>query len=113
MTRGNARQSKVFYKGRNEDFVIMVDDAAAVEHWRQDHSIPLAQVLDGWKIFSSQRGPQGIHNEASKAMLENEFGTSDDDEVIVRMLDEGELQDNINAERQGIRNESQGTRGIQ
>ncbi|EAA60179.1 hypothetical protein AN5084.2 [Aspergillus nidulans FGSC A4] len=32
----------------------MVEDAAAVQKWRGDHSIPLAQVLDGWKIFTAQ-----------------------------------------------------------
>jgi hypothetical protein len=46
-------QSKVFYKGRTEDFVIMVEDATTVQEWRTDHSTPLAQVLDGWKIFTS------------------------------------------------------------
>ncbi|CBF76121.1 SBDS family protein [Aspergillus nidulans FGSC A4] len=112
MTRGNTLQSKVFYKGRTEDFVIMVEDAAAVQKWRGDHSIPLAQVLDGWKIFTAQHGPQGIHNEASNATVENEFGTSNDNEAIAKILDQGEIQENINAERQGIRNESQGPRGI-
>jgi len=113
MTRGNTRQSKVFYKGRTEDFVIMVEDATAVQEWRKNHSIPLAQVLDGWKIFTShQKGPQGTHDEASKATLEQEFGTSNDDEAILKILDQGEIQENINAERQGIKNESQGPRGI-
>ncbi|KAL6239474.1 hypothetical protein BDW75DRAFT_198291 [Aspergillus navahoensis] len=113
MTRGNTIQSKVFYKGRTEDFVIMVEDATAVQKWRKDHSIPLAQVLDGWKIFTShQHGPQGIHNEASRDTLKHEFGTSNDDEAILKILDEGEIQENVNTERQGIRNESQGSRGI-
>ncbi|KAB8078495.1 DUF1960-domain-containing protein [Aspergillus leporis] len=113
MTRGNKRQSKVIYKGQTEDFVIMVEDTAAVQSWRRDHSIPLAQVLDGWKIFTShQHGAGGIHNEASRATIENEFGTSDDNEAILRILDQGEIQENINTERQGIRNESQGTRGV-
>ncbi|KAL4864244.1 hypothetical protein BDV12DRAFT_189060 [Aspergillus spectabilis] len=113
MTRGNTIQSKVIYKGQAEDFVIMVEDATAVQKWRQDHSIPLAQVLDGWKIFTSrQHGPQGIHNEASRATLEHEFGTSNDDEAILKILDQGEIQENVNTERQGIKNESQGPRGI-
>ncbi|KAE8307115.1 hypothetical protein RU639_013823 [Aspergillus parasiticus] len=113
MTRGNTRQSKVFYKGPTEDFVIMVEDVTAVQNWRRDHSVPLAQVLDGWKIFTSrQHGPQGIHNEASRATLEREFGTSNYNDVISRILNQGEIQENINTERQGIRNESQGPRGI-
>lgn len=55
MTRGNKRQTKVIYKGQTQDFVIMVEDTAAVQSWRRDHSIPLAQVLDGWKIFTSHQ----------------------------------------------------------
>ncbi|KAE8396851.1 hypothetical protein BDV37DRAFT_293190 [Aspergillus pseudonomiae] len=91
MTRGNTRQSKVFYKGPIEGFAFMVEDVTAMQNWRRDHSIPLAQVLDGWKIFTSR-----IHNEASRATLELEFGTSNDND------------ENINIERKGIRNESQG-----
>ncbi|RDK41068.1 DUF1960-domain-containing protein [Aspergillus phoenicis ATCC 13157] len=113
MAHGNRTQSKVFYKGRTEDFVIMVEDATAVREWRRDNSTPLAQVLDGWKIFTShQHGPQGIHNEASRATIQHEFGTSNDDEAIFTILNEGEIQENINTERRGIKNESQGPRGI-
>ena len=54
MARGNTVQSKVFYKGRTDNFVKMVEDDTAVQKWRQDHSIPLAQVLDGWKIFTAE-----------------------------------------------------------
>jgi hypothetical protein len=55
MTRGNTRQSKVYYKGRTEDFVIFVADITAVQNWRKDHTLPLAQVMDGWKIFTSHQ----------------------------------------------------------
>ncbi|KAJ5152480.1 Major facilitator superfamily domain general substrate transporter [Penicillium capsulatum] len=61
MTRGNARQSKVYYKGRTEDFVIFVADITAVQNRKKYHTLPLAQVMDGWKIFTShQHGPQGM-----------------------------------------------------
>jgi hypothetical protein len=55
MTRGNTKQCKVFYKGRNEDFVIFVEDIAVVQNWKKDRSTPLAQVMDGWKIFTSHQ----------------------------------------------------------
>jgi hypothetical protein len=42
-----------------------------------------------------RHGPQGIHNEASNATLENEFGTSNDNEAIAKILDHGEIQENI------------------
>jgi hypothetical protein len=55
MTRGNTRQSKVYYKGQTEDFVIFVGDITAVQNWKKDHTLPLAQVMDGWKIFTSHQ----------------------------------------------------------
>lgn len=55
MPRGNGPQSKVHYQGKEEDFVIMVDDAQAVKNWREDKSIPLAQVVSGFKIFVTHK----------------------------------------------------------
>ncbi|CAG8165567.1 unnamed protein product [Penicillium nalgiovense] len=141
MARGNTKQSKVYYKGQTEDFVIFAADVNAAQNWKKDHSIPLAQVIDGWKIFTSHQyvpilfyppvfsevrlyyacqfvgnespmgltqsnllmkhynstrhGPQGIHNEASRAILEHEFGTSNEREVISHILEKGEIQENV------------------
>jgi len=36
-----------------------------------------------------------MHNEASRATLEHEFGTSNDREVIFHILEKGEIQENI------------------
>lgn len=115
MPRGNASLSKVHYQGKDEDFVIMVDDIEAVQNWKNDRSIPLAQVVSGFKIFvthkyvlcallfkcnilttysplSSRHGAQNAYDGASKATLENEFGTSKEDECMVKILEGGTLQ---------------------
>jgi len=55
MPRGNAGQSKIHYQGKEEDFVIMVDDAEAVQKWKGDRSTPLAQVVSGFKIFVTHK----------------------------------------------------------
>ena len=55
MPKGNAQQAKVHYKGKDEDFVILVDDAQDVENWKKDRSIPLAQVVSGFKIFITHK----------------------------------------------------------
>lgn len=55
MPRGNASQSKVHYQGKDEDFVIMVDDVKSVQDWKKDRSIPLAQVVSGFKIFVTHK----------------------------------------------------------
>lgn len=55
MTRSDDTNSKVFYKGASEDFIVFVEDVATLKNWRDDRSIPLAQVLNGWKIFVTHR----------------------------------------------------------
>lgn len=55
MPRGNEQQTKVHYKGKEDDFVIFVDSAKAVEDWKNDSSIPLAQVVSGWKVFVTHK----------------------------------------------------------
>ena len=115
MPRGNAAQSKVHFQGKDEDFVVMVDDAKALEDWKKDRSIPLAQVVSGFKIFITHKcvdasprassvdqgsadlprrhGAQGVMDAASKATLENEFGTSNEDDCMIKILERGNLQE--------------------
>jgi len=94
MPRGNVAIYKVFYKGQHDDYVIFVDDVAAARNWKRDRSIPLTQVVNGWKIFVTHRhGAQGIYDGASKATLENEFGTANQEECIARILEKGEIQE--------------------
>lgn len=51
MTRANESTSKIFYKGRSEDFIVFVDDLEILQKWKGDRSVPLTDVLNGWKIF--------------------------------------------------------------
>jgi ribosome maturation protein Sdo1 len=109
MARGDATQTKVHFQGASEDFVVFVDDVEAVQKWKSDSTIPLAQVVSGFKVFTTDKhGNQGILNTASKATLENEFGTSNEDEVIKQILQKGNVQQTQNAERQGDTNDSKG-----
>lgn len=55
MTRGNAVVSKVHYQGKEDDFVVFVDDPQVVQKWKKDRSIPLAQVVNGFKIFVTHK----------------------------------------------------------
>lgn len=50
MVKGNDTQVKCHYKGSNEDFIIFVESAQAVKEWKSDSSVPLAQVVNGWKV---------------------------------------------------------------
>jgi len=105
MPRGNAAQTKVHYKGKDEDFVIFVDSVADLQAWRKDKSTPLAQVVSGWKVFVTHKhGTQGILDEASNSVLDNEFGSHVDDEVVKQILEKGDVQESSNPERQGDTN---------
>jgi hypothetical protein len=55
MARGEAQQVKVHFKGKDEDFIIFVDDVKAAKDWKSDKSIPLAQVVSSFKIFVTHK----------------------------------------------------------
>ncbi|KAK8187469.1 ribosome maturation protein [Phyllosticta capitalensis] len=111
MTRGNDTQTKVHYQGKEEDFIIFVDDIKAVQDWKNDKSIPLAQVVSGWKVFVTHKhGAQGVLDGASKAALENEFGTSKEEDVVTQILEKGSAQATENSGRNGDRNVADGPR---
>ncbi|KAF2483225.1 shwachman-Bodian-diamond syndrome protein [Neohortaea acidophila] len=109
MVRGNATQIKVHHQGKDEDFIIFVDSKEAVQNWKKDRSIPLAQVVSGFKILTSHKqGNQGILDTASKAALEDEFGTHRDDDVITKILETGTIVESESGGRDGSKNDSKG-----
>lgn len=55
MARGETVQTKVHYKGKDEDFMIFVDDEAMYEKWRGDKSVPMAHFVSAFKIFVSHK----------------------------------------------------------
>lgn len=55
MPRGNDQQTKVHYKGKDDDFIVFVESADAVKEWKADKSVPLAQVVGGWKVFITHK----------------------------------------------------------
>jgi len=62
MARGNAELTKVLYKGKdNQTYFVVIDSHEDYEKWKKDESVPLAQVLSGWKIFTT-------HKHASSAL---------------------------------------------
>ncbi|KAF4495161.1 shwachman-bodian-diamond syndrome [Fusarium agapanthi] len=108
MARGETQQTKVHYKG-SDDFIIFIDDVETYQKWKSDKSIPLAHFISSFKIFLTHN--QGVHGSldaASKAALENEFGTSVDDDVIKQILEKGDTQTVEFPERQGPKNDSKG-----
>ncbi|OQE43485.1 hypothetical protein PENCOP_c003G00033 [Penicillium coprophilum] len=111
MARGNETASKIFYKGRSDDFIVFVDDLDVLQKWKSDRSIPLTEVLNGWKIFlTHSHGAQGVLDTASQSSLQNEFGTTKEEECMVKILEGGEYQATTAREREGGKNDSNGSR---
>ncbi|KAK2593121.1 hypothetical protein QQS21_009170 [Conoideocrella luteorostrata] len=108
MTRGETTQSKVHLKGRNDDFLVFVDDVEQYQKWlKGDTSIPLAQFVSSFKIFlTHKQGTQGTYDTAPKATLAAEFDTEDENEVIKKILERGTMQTMEMPGRQGVTNDS-------
>jgi hypothetical protein len=94
MARGNSPQTQVFYKGSSGDqFCIFVESAEAVQKWKADSTIPMVDVVAGWKVLVPEHGKQGVLNTASKQQLENEFGAgAKEDDIFKKILQEGDIQ---------------------
>src|ERR1700742_574661 len=94
MTRADTEQVKVHFKGGDDDFIVMAESVDAVKAWKKDSSKPLVDVVNSFQVFvTGKQGAQGQMNRASKAALENEFGTSKDDDVVKKILEKGEVQE--------------------
>ena len=57
MTRGETTQTKVHYKGKEDDFIIFLDDVAEYQKWKAEESksIPLAQFVSSFNIFVTHK----------------------------------------------------------
>ncbi|KAF3075480.1 hypothetical protein TsFJ059_002764 [Trichoderma semiorbis] len=107
MTRGESTQSKVHYKGKQEDFLVFVDDVDTYKKWQSDKSVPLAHFISTFQVFQTHRqGAQGTYDSASKMSLAAEFDTENADEAIERILKEGTMQTMEMPGRQGVTNDS-------
>ncbi|KAK6202728.1 ribosome maturation protein [Scheffersomyces amazonensis] len=82
---------KIFLKGEEADFVVFVEDADLLAKYRKnDTTIPIIDIVSIYKIFANRSGgAEGVFDEASKSELSNQFGTSDRDVVIKKILLEG------------------------
>ena len=55
MTRGEATQVKVHFKGKADDFLVFVEDSGSYKKWLSDKSVPLTQVVSSFKIFVTRK----------------------------------------------------------
>ncbi|KAI8632333.1 shwachman-Bodian-diamond syndrome protein [Xylariaceae sp. FL1651] len=106
MTKGEATQIKIHFKGQDDDFIVFVDDNETYKKWLSDKSVPMAHFVSTFKVFvTHKQGTQGQLDDASKSTLAAEFGTDDADEVIKQILEKGNVQETQLPGRQGHKNE--------
>lgn len=55
MARGEAKQTRVYFKGKENEFVVFVDNLEAVEKWKAEQTTPLVQVVKVFTIFVTQK----------------------------------------------------------
>jgi hypothetical protein len=55
MGRGEGIQSKVHLKGKEDDFIVFVESPEDFQKWKKDSSVPLAQVVNSFKIFVTHK----------------------------------------------------------
>jgi hypothetical protein len=60
MARGNVANTKVFYQGSSEGYVVFVESEEIVKKWKEDKTIPLTDVVGGRSSPLSE-SPRGYH----------------------------------------------------
>ncbi|KAK6539521.1 hypothetical protein TWF694_009737 [Orbilia ellipsospora] len=108
--RGGTSVNKVILKKDTDDFIVLVDDKDALQKWKKDSSVPLAQVVGAFKVYTTRGGgSQGGMDTAPKALLESAFGSKNEDDVIKTILTEGNLQVSDTPTRESSTNDSKGS----
>jgi ribosome maturation protein Sdo1 len=87
--------TKVVYKPdtqSTDEFIVIVNPAEFKKWKAGDRTIPLAEVVDSFKVFYSNQGAQGILGTPSKQQLDTIFGTTKDVDVMTQILEKGKDQ---------------------
>jgi len=71
-------------------YFIYVSDQEMVEKWKKDKSVPMVDVVESFDVFEiPQGGNTGHVDRPSRQELHSVFGTSDEHEIIAKILNEG------------------------
>ena len=84
--------TRVVYKAdpmSTDEYIVIVNPEAYVSWRNGDKTIPLVYVVESFQIMTSGQGQQGIMGQVSKQQLHAVFGTTKEDEAIVKLLEQG------------------------
>ncbi|KAJ3122290.1 hypothetical protein HK098_002958 [Nowakowskiella sp. JEL0407] len=82
----------VYHANTNDTDYFVYGEQGMVEKWKTDKSTPLVDVLANWEVYVTQtKSNTGIASQASKQLLEEGFGTSNQDKIIETILNQGKV----------------------
>jgi hypothetical protein len=55
MTRADTEVVKVHFRGKHDDFIVLAESPDAVKKWREDKSMPLIDVVNGFAVFTTHK----------------------------------------------------------
>ncbi|KAG2183660.1 hypothetical protein INT43_006668 [Umbelopsis isabellina] len=90
---------RVTYKVNGEEFFVFADHEA-LEKWQKDKTIPLVEVAASFEVLHIPNG--GNTGEAvrpSKGELESAFNTSNSDDIVKKILSEGEVKGSVHVDK--------------
>lgn len=88
-------QTRAFYRGNKEDFIVFLDDIDALEQYKTDTTVPLSQVVGNFDVYKSfTGGSSGMLEKASNQELSEEFGDFNSvvDDIIPKIIKNGQIQ---------------------
>lgn len=47
--------NKVHYKGKDDDFLVFVDDVQEFQKWKGDSSVPLVDFVSSFKVYLTHK----------------------------------------------------------
>jgi len=55
MTRADGGITSVHYKGKEDDFIVIIEGAEAIKRWKKDKTIPLVDVVNSFDVFVTHK----------------------------------------------------------
>ncbi|KAI9471906.1 MAG: ribosome maturation protein [Benjaminiella poitrasii] len=83
--------TKVVFKGTDNNEFFVIANPGMISKWKSDKSTPLIDVVQNFEVHTTTTG--GNTGEAvspSKGLLMNTFNTTNEDEIVRRIISEGE-----------------------
>ncbi|KAI8092192.1 ribosome maturation protein [Gilbertella persicaria] len=82
---------KVVYKGADSNEFFVIANADMVTKWKSDKTVPLVDVVQSFDVFTTtNKSNTGEYISPSKGLLESTFNTTNVDDIVKKILSEGE-----------------------